>query len=273
MVIGSALYFVSNGSDYSIKHPPEGKHHAIIQITIDREDDESSCTAFVVSDTQAITAGHCVDIDQIYMKTEHKDKLVEIEKNLQIMREGMKKLEGCMTYACSMKYREIEMTMDTFLPEIKEFKEIKPDIFTVLNTYGEDTGIKATAVYKNEEGRDYAFLKGDFKKFEKIPVRKDFYLKLGDLLRTCGYAGGYNPICTDFIAAGSFGFMYGGEGYFVKGMSGGPAIDKYGFAVGVISAMPPQFALIDTLVGVFNFESKKPIKKEIKPIKMRAKDR
>lgn len=184
-------------TDYDIRQPPKGKHHAIFQIIGNRGGRGYTCSAFAISDTQAITAGHCID---------------ELYKQL-----------------------------------------------IVRNSYGQDTGVRAKAVSKRDNKRDYALLTGNFKDFEKFPITKDFVIRRGSHYRSCGFAGGkLPPICTDFTAVGSWNFYYGGMGYFVKGMSGGPLVDKNGFAVGIISHVSGQHVYVTPLVGILDFKQEIP---------------
>ena len=54
VIIALSLFF--KGNNYKIEHPTNGKHHGIILIV----SENWQCTAFVVSKTTAVTAGHCV---------------------------------------------------------------------------------------------------------------------------------------------------------------------------------------------------------------------
>ena len=122
--------------------------------------------------------------------------------------------------------------------------------------------------------RDHSILQGDFKDFEKLKLRQGFHIKPNDLLRNCGYAGGTKPpLCIDFIAISNFDFMYMGFGYMVKGMSGGPVIDEHGYVVGINSYVDRDRVFMNTLIGIFDYEYKRPKKKVHKPIRLRAKDR
>lgn len=238
------LFLINKPEPYSISHPPANKHSAMIRIV----KGNMACSAFVISDTIAVTAAHCVQFDKTTLKN--------IRKQLGNFKIQLKNLEGCFpTVQCiTQKMQLIEI--------ITKMKTAKPDVFSVYNTYGEKTGIIAIADYKNFNGRDHALLKGNFKNFLKMPIQKDFTIKAGDTLRACGFAGSKTPaVCTDFIAISSATFMYAGRGYFIKGMSGGMIVNDRGVAVGVISAMSDDYALIDTLVGIFNFEYKRPSKK------------
>jgi len=242
MIMGFALLFTTSGDNiYNISHPPVNKHSALIKIKRGRV----SCSAFVISDTIAVTAAHCVEYD--------KTTLDNIRKNLPNFKMQLKQLENCFPTLQCMKQKMQLINI------IEKMKTIKADIFSVYNTYGEKIRIKIIAKYKNNNNRDYALLKGNFKNFLKMPIQKDFTIKKEDKLRACGFAGSKTPpICTDFIASNTSTFMYAGRGYFVPGMSGGMIVNKYGVAVGIISAMDGSFAIIDTLIGIFNFEYKRP---------------
>lgn len=197
LVACGSLLVLGGGNDYDIEPPPKGKHHAIFQIIMTRKNRKGTCTAFAISDTRALTAGHCVD------------KLYEV--------------------------------------------------YIVRNSYGQDTGVRAKAVYKKYGKVDYAILTGNFRDFEKMPISSSFLVNPGDLYRSCGFAGGRTPpVCTDFKAVGSWDFFYGGLGYFSKGMSGGPIVDKHGFAVGIISHVSGQYVYMSPIIGILDFKQEIP---------------
>jgi len=244
---------------YKITHPPEGKEGAIIQIV---NKQGHNCTAFVISDTKAVTAAHCIDITLNYIDTKHKERVDMVNKALQSLNNRIEILKDCKTPRCQAAYLRMSRSRDLLLPKVAKLRNLKASTYKVFSMYGKDVCITATAFFKNERYRDHAIIKGNFKNFTKIPLRAGFFVESGDKLRACGFAGGNKPpICTDFIALGPESFMYAGLGYFVRGMSGGPVIDKYGFAVGIISAMHVDYALIDTTIGIFDFDFERPKKK------------
>lgn len=266
-MMSGVLYYLSNVdyNNYDIVHP-EKKHHAIIQIKIERKMNSkiayNNCTAFVISDTQAITAGHCVGITQSFIETQHKNILKEsYDDEKKINDEIAKIAPQCFDPRCSFYLQQLQYSLSLLKVTRERFLKLRVDEFSVFNSRGEDTGIKAIAKFKRvakdnkDRNRDHALLKGDFSNFEKLPIRIGFGVKPNDKLKSCGYAeGNYPPICIDFVPVRNSHFLYEGVGYMARGMSGGPVIDKYGIVVGINSRVGLNSVYIDPLIGILNFK-------------------
>lgn len=264
-----ALLYLVNGNynTYDIQHPPEGKQHAIINILSTKQDGKNwNCSAFVISDEIALTAGHCVQVDEMFKESfVYEEAMRQHKKEVAFIKAEIQKYVGCMTIYCANALNNLGMRLENLmtLKEKVEAKARNVDLFIVRNIYGQDTGIRATALYKNRDGRDHAILKGNFRDFQKIPVRKGFHVENGDKLRACGYAGSKTPpVCIDQYAVDNEGFLFRNFGYMVKGMSGGPVIDKYGFAVGINSKVGDGYVFMDTLVGIIDFKFERPEKEK-----------
>ena len=265
-MLASTVFYLEkrSRSTYDITHTKSGKEHAIIQIVSDGG--KGFCTAFVISDEIALTAGHCIGVSKFDVDNTIKKEIESIKKQIKLVKRRIKNLETCLSTQCQTMISMSEFELETLRDAIKELKKRKPDVFEVRNIYGEDTKIKAVAELAtrlNSDYRDYGILRGDFKRFEKIPIRRGFHVREGDLLRSCGYAGGYRPpVCTNFVAKKSYGFMFYGEGLLIRGMSGGPVIDSQGYAVGINSAVEQHKIIIEPLIGMFDLEFKRPIKEK-----------
>ncbi len=211
------------------------------------------------------------------MKYKYKEIMEESSRMVREFRANLKRLEGCNTVRCKRLHNMISAELKVELAARKKAKKIKVDVLKVNNIYGEDTKITASPVLKEVRSRDYAILEGDFKKFDRLGIAQGFDIHRGDTLRSCGYAGAKTPpICTDFIAGGNYRFNYYGYGYLMKGMSGGPVINKYGLVVGINASVGNNEIFMSPIVGVFNryFKRPKPKPKKImKPLILRAKDR
>jgi S1-C subfamily serine protease len=121
--------------------------------------------------------------------------------------------------------------------ELSLFSFLMPeDKFDVYNSEGTKTTAVATVEEIADETSDIAILKGDFKNFEKLNVRKQYNLVLKEPLLACGYPGGFKQLqCTYGVYAGTSYFSGLMTGYLAKGMSGGPVIDMNDEVVGVNS--------------------------------------
>lgn len=253
----SVLYFnFDNSNSYDIVHPIGDKHHAIIQIIAETK---HSCTAFVITENVALTAGHCVNISNSGL-----DEMIELsDKLISDLKKTLENLKGCKTFQC---LNAIAVTRFQLQQEQEARKtKLKADVFKVKNIYGEDTGIEAVAEFSDFKERDYAVIIGDFKKFETLPLARGFDVRSGDLLRACGYAGSKNPpVCIDFTAISNYEFLYLGRGYLVKGMSGGPVINGNGEVVGINAKVKANTVIMSPIVGIFNRKFDRPKKKQLR---------
>jgi len=271
----AALYWLGGtvSEPYSIQHPAKGKNHAIVQlISTNGTKAGAGCSAFVVSDKLAVTAAHCIEYDKHHTSSKkHLDLLKRISELEKQGVEELKKLSACFTSACAQEAQAIISLLGKMEEKKKILEAEVTSAYIIRNSYGEDTGIRAIARYKSPDTRDYGLLEGNFKDFEKLPVKRTFDLKQGDQLRGCGYAKGTKPpTCTSLVYYNNRIFMHRVIGYFVKGMSGGAVIDAEGYAVGIISAVGDGYVEIDSLLGVFAYPYERPkVKTLIKRVKIK----
>jgi V8-like Glu-specific endopeptidase len=239
---------------YNIIAPTDGNFHAIIMIQ--NKVKGSSCSAFVVSDTIALTAAHCLDTTKSFMDFEYKELWKKSDKLIAELKAQMEDVEKrCYpTHApqCSQIMMNLQNVYNEEIEARKEALTLKVDEFSVSDVNGVDTTIKAIAYHKNDK-RDYGFIKGDFRKFKKLKVKHTFDIEKGDTLKACGFPGATIPaICMNFEAVGQANFMYKGYSMFVPGISGGPVIDASGEVVGIASRVNGDYSLIETTVGILN---------------------
>lgn len=154
-----------------------------------------SCSAFVISNEYALTAGHCLN--------DEGDLITE------------------------------------------DFK-----VFTASN---QEAGVAKAASYNGR--RDFGVLRGNFKKFKKVSVRKEAPLLMewsGQFIG-CGFVGGsVKPTCEEFKLMGINTFYLVGQMPVFPGMSGGPVVDyQTGEILGVIIAgnSGPANCIITPLIG------------------------
>lgn len=245
---------------YDIKVPTNG-HHAVIQI-ID-SNSGGTCSAFVIDDRHAFTAGHCMNIANNTMKYIQKDieKIRSYMSQLQIIMIMHK--QQCSVESderCALIFAQMSAVMQALNEKLKYLLSLKPTEYSVVNSEGFKTNIKAVASYKEYGRRDFGVIEGDFRNFKKLPImRKGFTVKKGDLLRACGFPGGAVPaVCTDVVAESPYVLSYGDSvefsyrvvGLVVPGNSGGPVLDKDGVVIGVVSAGDKEFSYITPLMGL-----------------------
>jgi hypothetical protein len=244
-------------SEYSIVKPKNGKFHSVIMFqTEERQLGEQkipagNCTAFVINDTTAITAGHCLNYTETFIEGELKEMIERAKKEVQRLKLMLADLRvNCVGFHCAMQAQQLIIGIQMNERDIKIVKEMKADKLKIFSIDGKDTKIVASALHKGKR-RDFGFIKGDFKKFNKVGITPGFNVERGDMLRACGYAGAnHPPACVNFKAAGAYGFAYAGESMFVPGMSGGPVFDGNGGVVGIISRMKGSAAIMVPMLGV-----------------------
>jgi len=245
---------LNNKSGYKIV-PPKSGHHAIIQI----KSNKGLCTAFVVSDKYAFTAGHCMEvtlsfinqvIPELFKKSD--ELLIELRKELAKINSTCPTVPSCIQYAESIKER-IKQEMEAR----KLARELKPDTYEVIDSNGSATGITAVAI-ANMDRRDFGLIRGDFRNFEKLTVDKEFKVKKGDKLKACGFPGSVKPaICIDFEAVSQYDFSYAGISMFVPGISGGPVLNSEGVVVGIAVASAGEYSFITPSIGLPDVSKKK----------------
>lgn len=237
---------------YKVKE--DNRNHPIIQI-VSTGENAGTCTAFVISDTAALTAAHCIKLSEDEFKYEVPKvlkKSVELErKYLEII----SFLRNTCTEDDIECMRELTTNIIGLRKELaarEKVLKLKPDVYSVIDVNGLDTGLKATAYSKNKR-RDYGFIRGDFKNFKKLPVRTGWHVKPGDVLRACGFFGSrLPPQCVDFKAIGNYGFHYACEGIIVPGVSGGPVIDADGYVAGIAVSAHEDFVVMVPTLGMLD---------------------
>lgn len=243
-------------SKYDIKQPTNGKHHAIIRISIQsvkiagEEIPGGQCTAFVISDTTAITAGHCLFVTKYSIKKLKREAkkarkyIVDLQKKLDEVR------LNCRGFQCALIEQQILIFIRQNKQLIKFAKKARPDKIKVFTIKGEEVKTKAFSLYSDNR-RDYGFIRGNFKHFNKLNVAKGFSINKGDILRACGFAGAKTPpVCINYEAVGKRGFEYAGRSMYVPGMSGGPVLNSKNEVVGINSASPADVAIMTPILGV-----------------------
>jgi hypothetical protein len=248
-------------ADYSVNKPSKNKHHAVFQI---RAQNGGGCTAFVISNRIAVTAGHCVEISKSTIANK-KEILLEARGFVRDMGEAIRSID-CSSpemlsrmprFVCDRELRGMRRRIKSAAEFADRLSKDKPDEFKVINSEGKELAIKPIAVDHENSYRDFAILSGDFSEFEKVSLVKDLNLLPGDKLRTCGFANLKIPAtCTNFIAEGNSGFAYAGNGYLVKGMSGGPVFNSNGEVVGINVAVSNNQVMITPVVGIKDVLSK-----------------
>lgn len=241
----------SSTNDFDIKPATNGNYNAIINI---KRTKDNNCSAFVISDQIAITAGHCMTYSARFMK-EHMPKFIEkMPKEIEDIKKEIEELKAeCYKNTCDEEIGELTKLARAKVKYLDELLNLKqPTMYKVYDIYGNDTNIVAMALEGNS-ARDFGIIMGDFKKFNKLIVRTDFIVKPGDALRSCGFAhGNYPATCVDFTAVGQSYFYYTGQSMLVPGMSGGPVINADGEVVGINSRVDGPFSLMAPTLGLFS---------------------
>lgn len=231
---------------------PQKKFHPVIRIT---NSNGGNCSAFVISDTIAMTAGHCLRITSEWYNTMRDKQIKQSIVQLAAMRAKFEQLVSvCDYYECIIELDEIEGQLSQMERNIDYWTNAQVDQFTIKDMNGVDTSKTAFAL-SMANGRDYGFIQGDFKAFNKLEVKEGFDVKQGDVLKVCGFPGGKIPaVCIDFKAIGSLDFGYAGHSMFVPGISGSPVIDHEGKVVGIATMVKGGYAIIEPTLGTINFE-------------------
>lgn len=240
-------------SDYKIVKPYNGKYHPIIMT---KNSNRGNCSAFVISDTTAVTAGHCMTLTTQWVKFGLKDQLTEMKRDITEAESRLKQVaNNCFAPAnCEMIIASIEMAIQQVVNEYNALVKMKADELKVFTVDGTDTEIVASAYWKHPS-RDYGFIKGDFSNFNKVKIKKGFDAKAGDIFKACGFPGAKVPAtCVDFEAIGSYDFQYMGKSTFQRGISGGPIFDHSNEVVGIASSVAKSVSFMEPILGVIDFE-------------------
>ena len=248
---------VFNKSTYEIIEPTNGKFHPIIRLG-------EGCTGFVINDTTALTAGHCLDNTQYYVDNflpKFLEESYEIEDNIRFAIKNIK--DNCYSHpltppqVCDQYLLKSEKQLKDEL-DLRE-KKSKVSTYKIFDINGVDTGISAIAYDKRDywsnrkDRRDYGYIKGDFKKFNKVKVKLDHGVKFGDTLRVCGFPGTKVPaVCLDYRHIGSQGFDMKGHMMLVPGVSGSPVFNHNNEVVAIAIGVNGEYGLLTPLLGILN---------------------
>ena len=231
---------------------PSKKFHPIIKIV--NLATGGSCSAFVISDEIAMTASHCMKVTEEFI-VNIPLVLKASDEKLKALYNQLEQFHQVCTFPstlCDKDIMEINMEINKETANRKTLLDLKPDLFSVTEVSGVLIPITAIAFQQNYQ-RDYAFIRGNFKAFNKLPIAKGFDVKAGDILKACGFPGAKVPaICMDFEAVGQIGFMYAGHSLFLPGISGGPVINANGEVVGVCSRVLETVSIFEPTLGTVN---------------------
>ena len=81
-----------------------------------------SCSAFVLDETRALTAAHCVGITEHFMKTTYHKLMKGSLAKIKRLKEYQKGLSNCMTALCDKYYAKAE---ELIKAELKRRKTIE----------------------------------------------------------------------------------------------------------------------------------------------------
>lgn len=241
----------SSTNNFDIRPSTNGQYNAIINI---KRDKDRSCSAFVISNEIAITAGHCMQFSARFLKEDMPRYIEKIPGEIDKIKEKIETLKiECYKDTCDEEIGALGKLVRVKVEYLDLLLSTKqPTMYKVFDIYGNDTNVIAMAL-DGDSNRDFGIIMGDFKKFNKLPIRTDFVVKLGDNLRSCGFAGGrYPAICIDFKAAGQLNFYYAGKSMIVPGMSGGPVVNENGEVVGINSRVQDGASLMAPTHGLFD---------------------
>jgi hypothetical protein len=241
----------SSTNNYDIKPATNGQYNAIINI---KRTPTSSCSAFVISDQIAVTAAHCMQFSAKFLKEDMAKAIEKLPKEIEDIKADIENLKiQCYKDTCDEEIGELTklvIAKNKYLELLQ--KTERPTMYRVFDVYGNDTAVVAMAA-DADSSRDFGFIYGDFRKFNKLIVRTDFTVKSGDMLRSCGFANGMSPAtCIDFRAIGQYGVYYTGESMIVPGMSGGPVINSDGEVVGINSRIQGELSMMAPTLGLFS---------------------
>ena len=117
------LYLAIPDYKYEINHSLNDKHHPIIQI---RRDNGYTCSAFVVNDKIAVTAGHCVGMTKQWMETGYKERMKASEE---VQRQAILYLsrieKECIGPHCESLYYQTEQRYKAEVAAYNEGKKWK----------------------------------------------------------------------------------------------------------------------------------------------------
>lgn len=251
MLSGCGL--LSKESTYKIVKPHNGKYHPIIMT---KNSNRGNCSAFVINDTTAVTASHCLTLTTQWVKHGLQGQIEAMEKDIIEAETRLKQfINSCFAPVnCEMVIANIEMAIKQAVDEYNALVKMKADELKVFTTDGSDTKIVATAYWKHPS-RDYGFIKGDFREFNKVKIKRGFDAKAGDIFKACGFPGAKVPAtCVNFEAIGSYNFQYIGKSTFQRGLSGGPIFDHNNEVVGIASAVRKSISFMEPILGVVDFD-------------------
>lgn len=239
---------------YNDLTPDNDKHHPIIRIQkkkIKPTDKNNVCSAFVINDTMALTAAHCMGLTLQQIDTINKLSTIKEQKLLELITYLESTCKNGPLCLKQLEYAEYQLSRELKDREIS--LSVDPTEYYIKNIDGEDVGT-GVASYKDLK-RDFGFIKGDFKNFNKVLIERGWTVQKGDMLKACGFYGGkIPPVCVDFQAVGSWNFQYRGYSMFEPGVSGGPVFNKYGNIVGIASQVMGGHALIEPILGVLSLD-------------------
>ena len=188
-----------------------------------------------------------------FLKNDYVDKMKDSDKKLvQLKKIQSNVIKYCFHFQilCNSIAADIQLDIDAELEAREKAKKFKASVFNVYDINGKDTKIKAVAYAKNDR-RDYGYIRGDFRNFNKLEVQHNFNIKKGDKFQVCGFPGGNPPaICSEFTHEKIETFKLVGESAFVPGMSGGPAIDKTGKVVGITAHVRGNKHYLEQAIGL-----------------------
>lgn len=249
VMLSSCLPRGKREATYEIKRPFNGKFHSIIKIT---NSNKGSCTAFVINDNTAMTSGHCLRMTILWKKNGLAEEVKMLEAKIAYIESMLfEVINRCIvrTPQCTRAIAMGRSGLDKLRRQLRYIKETKVDELKVYTIDGKYTNIVAKAMYRHPR-RDYGFIRGDFKDFNHMKLKRGFDARPGDVFKVCGFPGAVKYAqCTDFIAVGSYNFKYRGRSLFQKGLSGSPVIDSDGLVIGIASSVKDEYSYFEPIMG------------------------